>query len=315
MNYFKLAGFLAFLMIYSCNKTKSFDASGNFESDEVIVSAQQNGQLLSFNLNEGDTIPMGVMVGQIDTTILKLQMQQAVASIQSLKAKTSTVRETNDLVEKQLAVQQVELDHQLKERERTANLVKADAATQKQLDDIDALVLQLQKQLNVTKQQLKVNTTNVNTANSSVLSEKAPLEQTVAQWQEQINKGQVINPINGIVLSKYAMAGEMAMIGKPLYKISNTDTLTLKVYVTGDQLPQIKIGQPVDIRIDSATGGYKNYTGFISMISSKSEFTPKTIQTKDERANLVYAIKIRVKNDGYLKIGMYGEVNFLTNAK
>jgi HlyD family secretion protein len=310
MNYSKLYGPIALLMICSCNKPNSFDASGNFESDEVIVSAQQNGQLLSFNLNEGDTIPMGAMVGQIDTTILKLQMQQAVASIQSLKSKTSSVNETNDLVEKQLAVQEVELDHQLKERERTFKLVKADAATQKQLDDIDALVLQLQKQLNVTKQQLIVNETNVKTANSGVMSEKAPLEKTVAQWQEQIKKGQVINPVSGVVLSKYAMAGEMAMIGKPLYKISNTDTLTLKAYVTGDQLPQIKIGQHVDVRIDSAKGGFKNYSGFISMISSKSEFTPKTIQTKDERANLVYAIKVRVKNDGYLKIGMYGEVNF-----
>ena len=315
MNYFKLTGFIAILMLNSCNKQNSFDATGNFESDEVIVSAQQNGQLLSFNLNEGDTIPAGALVGQIDTTILKLQMQQALATIQSLKAKTSSVSETNDLVEKQLVVQQVELDHQLKERERTASLVKADAATQKQLDDIDALVLQLQKQLSVTKQQLKVNSTNVNTANNGVLSEKAPLEKTVAQWQEQINKGQIINPINGVVLSKYAMAGEMAMIGKPLYKISNTDTLTLKAYVTGDQLPQIKIGQYVEVSIDAAKGGYKNYSGFISMISSKSEFTPKTIQTKDERANLVYAIKVRVKNDGYLKIGMYGEVNFQTNAK
>lgn len=310
MNYFKLTTFIALLTICSCKQPKSFDASGNFESDEVIVSAQQNGQLLSFNLNEGDTIPMGALVGQIDTTVLKLQMQQAMATIQSLKAKTSTVVQTNDLVEKQLVVQQVELDHQLKERERTANLVKADAATQKQLDDIDALVIQLQKQLAVTKQQLKVNTTNVNTANNGVMSEKAPLEKAVAQWEEQIRKGQVINPVSGVVLSKYAMAGEIAMIGKPLYKISNLDTLTLKAYVTGDQLPQIKIGQHVDVRIDSAKEGYKNYAGSISMISSKSEFTPKTIQTKDERANLVYAIKVRVKNDGYLKIGMYGEVNF-----
>jgi HlyD family secretion protein len=237
-------------------------------------------------------------------------MQQAVATIQSLKSKTSNVQETNDLVEKQMAVLQVELDHMIHERDRTANLVKADAATQKQLDDLTAQVVQMEKQMNVTRQQLKVNSTNTNTTNNSILSEKAPLEKTVAQFQEQINKGQVINPVTGVVLSKYAMAGEVAMIGKPLYKISNMDTLTLKAYVTGDQLPQIKIGQPVAVRIDSANGGYKNYSGIISMISPKSEFTPKTIQTKNERANLVYAIKVRVKNDGYLKIGMYGEVNF-----
>ena len=315
MKYFTLSGFLLVLALISCNKAKTFDATGNFESDEVIVSAQQNGQLLSFNLDEGDTLAAGEFVGQIDTTVPKLQMQQAIATIRSLKSKTSSVQETNDLVEKQLAILQVQLDHQIHERDRTANLVKADAATQKQLDDLTAEVVQLEKQMAATRQQLKVNSSNTNTINSGILSEKAPLEKTVAQFQEQINKGQVINPIAGVVLSKYAMAGEVAMIGKPLYKISNMDTLTLKAYVTGDQLPQIRIGEPVAVRIDSANGGYKNYSGIISMISPKSEFTPKTIQTKNERANLVYAIKVRVKNDGYLKIGMYGEVNFETAKK
>src|SRR5580692_5321931 len=138
MKYFILSGFLLFLTVSSCNNTKPFDASGNFESDEVIVSAQQNGQLLSFNLDEGDTLATGEMVGQIDTTIPKLQMQQAIATIQSLKSKTSDVRETNDLVEKQMAVLQAELDHQIHERDRAANLVKGDAATQKQLDDLTA---------------------------------------------------------------------------------------------------------------------------------------------------------------------------------
>ena len=315
MKYFTLSGLLLFFVFSACNKTKSFDASGNFESDEVIVSAQQNGQLLFFNLDEGDTLFAGKLVGQIDTTVPELQMQQAVATIRSLKSKTSNVQETNDLVEKQMAVLQAELDHQIHERDRTANLVKADAATQKQLEDLTAQVTQLEKQMSVTRQQLKVNSTNTNTMNSSILSEKAPLEKTVAQFQEQINKGQVINPVAGVVLSKYAMAGEMAMIGKPLYKISNMDTLTLKAYVTGDQLSQIKTGQTVAVRIDSANGGYKNYLGIISMISPKSEFTPKTIQTKNERANLVYAMKVRVKNDGYLKIGMYGEVSFESEKK
>jgi HlyD family secretion protein len=315
MKLFSLGGFITVLAIVSCNKPNGFDASGNFESDEVIVSAQQTGQLLSFKLQEGDTLTAGELVGQIDITIPKLQMQQALATIGALKQKTSNVRETNELVAKQLAVQEIELDHQIHERERTARLLKADAATQKQLDDISALVIQLEKQISVTKQQLRVNSTNTNTINNGILSEQAPLEKTVAQWQEQINKGQVINPITGLVLSKYAMAGEMAMIGKPLYKISNNDTLTLKAYVTGEQLPQVKIGQPVAVRIDSANGGFKHYYGTISMVSSRSEFTPKTIQTKDERASLVYAIKVRVKNDGYLKIGMYGEVSFSSFSK
>jgi HlyD family secretion protein len=315
MNYLRLFGYIITVLILSCNKGNNFDASGNFESDEVIVSAQQNGQILSFNINEGDTLTQGEIVGQIDSIIPKLQKQQALATISSLKQKTSNVAETNDLVEKQLLVQEVELEHQLKEQSRIEKLVKADAATQKQLDDINALILQLQKQISVTKQQIKVNSTNTNTQNNSILSEKAPLEKTVAQFQEQIDKSQVVNPISGIVLSKYSMAGEMALVGKPLYKISNIDTLTLKAYVTGDQLPELKIGQQVAIRIDSAKGGYKYYSGIISMISSKSEFTPKTIQTKDERANLVYAIKVRVKNDGYLKIGMYGELSFTSFTK
>jgi HlyD family secretion protein len=315
MKYFKLSAILTLSAFLSCNKPNGFDASGNFESDEVIVSAQQNGQLLSFTLNEGDTLATAELVGQIDTTVPKLQMQQALATISSLKQKTSSVHETNDLVAKQLVVQEVELDHQIHERDRTVNLVKADAATQKQLDDINALVLQLQKQISVTKQQQKVNSNNTNTLNSNVMSEKAPLEKTVAVFQDQINKGQVINPVTGVVLSKYAMAGEMATVGRPLYKISNMDTLTLKAYVTGDQLSRIKIGQSVAVRIDSADGGYKNYSGILSTVSSRSEFTPKTIQTKDERANLVYAIKVRVKNDGYLKIGMYGEVSFTSFSK
>src|SRR5450432_109957 len=315
MKYFKLSAAITLLAFISCNKPNGFDASGNFESDEVIVSAQQNGQILSFSVNEGDTLIAGQMVGQIDTTVPNLQMQQAMATIHSLKEKTSNVFESNDLVAKQLVVQEVELDHQIHERDRTANLVKADAATQKQLDDINALVLQLEKQVSVTRQQLKVNSNNTNTLNSGIMSEKGPLEKTVAVFQDQISKGQVINPITGIVLAKYSMAGEMAAVGKPLYKISNTDTLTLKAYVTGEQLPQIKIGQSVAVRIDSANGGFKNYTGNISMVSSKSEFTPKTIQTKDERANLVYAIKVRVRNDGYLKIGMYGEISFTSFTK
>jgi len=316
MKFFRLSGFIGLFMICSCgNKQNDFDASGNFEADEVIVSAQQNGQLLSFNLLEGDTLSAGMVVGQIDVTVSKLQMQQTQATITALHSKTSSVDEENDLVKKQLVVQEVELDHQLKEKTRTENLVKADAATRKQLDDINALVDQLQKQISVTKQQLKVNSSNTQTMNNGILSEKAPLEKTVAQYQEQINKGQVVNPINGTVLSKYALTGEMAMIGKPLYKIANTDTLTLRAYLTGDLLPQIKIGQRVEARIDSRNNKYKNYPGVISWISSKSEFTPKTIQTKNERANLVYAIKVRIRNDGYLKIGMYGEIRLDSTVK
>ena len=215
-----------------------------------------------------------------------------------------------ELVRRQLDVQKSQLEQQIRERNRTENLVKADAATRKQLDDINASIDQLQKQIAVTEQQLKLNTYNTNTQNRSILSEKAPMEKAAAQLQEQINKGQIINPINGVVLTNYALQGEMQTIGKPLYKIANTDTLDLRAYITGTQLPQIKTGQQVTVRIDDGKKGYKEYKGTITWISDKSEFSPKTIQTKDERANLVYAIKVNVKNDGYLKIGMYGEVLF-----
>jgi len=200
------------------------------------------------------------------------------------------------------------LEQQIREQKRTENLVEADAATQKQLDDINAAVEQMKKQIAVTEQQLKLNTYNTQTQNQSILSEKVPMEKAAAQLQEQIDRGKVINPINGTVLTNYALQGEMQVIGKPLYKIANLDQLDLKAYVTGSQLPQIKIGQNVTVRIDNGDGGFKEYPGTITWISAKSEFSPKTIQTKDERANLVYAIKVNVKNDGYLKIGMYGEV-------
>ena len=308
MKYSLIIGFIGFLLISSCNGNQAgYDASGNFEADEVIVSAQLTGELLSFDLREGDTLQAGVVVGQIDATIPNLEKEQTEAKIAALHSKTFSPKDQNELVKKQLAVQEAELDHQLKEKDRTENLLKADAATKKQLDDLNALIDQLEKQIHVTKQQLKLNAYNTATLNNGILSEKAPLEKAAAQYQEQINKGRILNPISGVVLSKYALKGEMAIVGKALYKIANTDTLTLKAYMSGESLSQVKIGQEVEVRIDQGNSAYKKYEGRISWISSKSEFTPKTIQTKNERANLVYAIKVRVKNDGFLRIGMYGE--------
>jgi HlyD family secretion protein len=300
----------AALFLNACTQKMDYDASGNFEADEVIVSAQQSGVLLSYNVKEGTQLKTGDNVGQIDVKIVELQKAQTEASIAALSEKTVVPSDQAELVRRQLEVQKSQLAQQLREKTRTENLVKADAATRKQLDDINAGIDQLRKQIAVTEQQLKLNTYNINTQNRSILSEKAPMEKAAAQLQEQINKGQVINPINGTVLTNYALQGEMQTVGKPLYKIANTETLDLKAYVTGVQLPQIKVGQQVTVRIDDGKEGYKEYAGTITWISSKSEFTPKTIQTKDERANLVYAIKVNVKNDGYLKIGMYGEVLF-----
>ncbi|PJJ08291.1 HlyD family secretion protein [Flavobacterium sp. 1] len=296
------------LIFIGCRKQNEYDASGNFEANEVIVSAQQNGILLSYSVEEGSQLKKGEKVGQIDMRTIELQKEQVEASISALSQKTINPNNQSELVKRQLSVQEAQLEQQLRERTRTQNLVKADAATQKQLDDNNAAIDQLKKQIAVTKQQLTLNTYNTNTQNRSILSEKEPLKKSVAQYQEQLNKGQIINPIDGIVLANYALQGELQVIGKPIYKIANTDTLNLRAYITGTQLPEIKTGQQVKVRIDQGEDKYKEYSGIITWISNKSEFSPKTIQTKEERANLVYAIKAKVKNDGYLKIGMYGEI-------
>ena len=298
------------LLFNACTPQNDYDASGNFEADEVIVSAQQSGVLLSYQVKEGSRLAAGELVGRIDVQVLELQKQQVEASIAALTEKTMAPNDQAELVRRQLEVQKSQLAHQLREQTRMENLVKADAATRKQLDDINASIDLLQKQIAVTEQQLNLNTYTTRTQNRSILSEKAPMEKAVAQLREQINKGQIINPLSGTVLTNYALAGEMQVTGKPLYKIANTDTLYLRAYITGTQLPQIKVGHEVTVRIDDGKKSYKAYPGTITWISAKSEFSPKTIQTKDERANLVYAIKVRVKNDDYLKIGMYGEVVF-----
>jgi HlyD family secretion protein len=298
------------ILLSSCVQESSYDASGNFEADEVLVSAQQNGVLISFHIREGDQLRMGDQVGEIDVRIVELQKQQAEARIAALSEKTAAPNDQAELIRRQLEVQKSQLAQLLKEKTRTENLVKADAATRKQLDDINASIDQLRKQIAVTEQQLKLNTYNINTQNRSILSERVPLEKAVEQLQEQIDKGKIINPIDGTVLVSYALKGEMQVIGKPIYKIANTDTLDLRAYITGTQLSQIKTGQQVQVRIDDGKDTYKMYPGVITWVSDKSEFSPKTIQTKDERANLVYVIKVRVANDGYLKIGMYGEVLF-----
>jgi len=303
--------FLGFSFLMACNSHKLVtDASGVFESDEVIVSAEQNGKLLSFPIQEGDTLAKNAIVGQIDMSNTILQKQQVQASIAALKEKTTNPHPQIELVKRQLAVQEVQLAQQLRERTRTENLIKADAATQKQLDDINSMIDQLQKQIDVSKQQIALDESNIATGNRTVLSEQAPLEKSAAQIQDNIDKGRIVNPIRGTVLIKYALQGEMATMGKALYKIANVDTVTLRAYVTGAQLTQVKLGQTVKVYSDEGKDQYREYPGTVYWISDKSEFTPKTIQTRDERANLVYAVKIRVKNDGFLKLGMYGEVKF-----
>jgi HlyD family secretion protein len=307
-NYFLFL--FSLLLLQACHsKKEEFDASGSFEADEVIVSSELNGQLLSFNVNEGDSLQQEQVVGSIDADNLALQKEQVEASIQSLSEKTTNVYPQVELLQDQLRVQQSQLNNLLHEKERIERLVKADAATGKQLDDITYQVDVTRKQMEVTSQQIAVQKSNVATQNRSILSEGKPLQKRAAQLQDQISKSKIINPINGIVITKYAESGEVTGPGKALYKIADLSYLTLRAYVTGAQLSQIKLNQPVAVLIDDGKKDYRKYRGVITWISDKAEFTPKTIQTKEERANLVYATKIKVKNDGYLKIGMYGEVH------
>lgn len=306
----KITLITALAALIACTQSKNYDATGNFIADEVIVSAQQSGQLISYNVQEGQTLTEGQKVGQINTEVLQLQKQQVEATIATLKNKTLNPDDQAALIRSQYEVQKAQLEQQQHELSRVKQLVAGGAATQKQLDDLTAAVSQLQKQLAVTQNQLKASLTNINTQNNSILSQEVPLQKNAEAVQAQINQGEIINPTTGTVLVNYALKGEMQTYGKPLYKIANTDTLTLKAYITGNQLPQVKLGQQVTVHTDAAEGEQHTYKGEITYIASKAEFTPKTIQTKAERANLVYAIKVKVKNDGYLKIGMYGEVLF-----
>ncbi|MBL7735605.1 MAG: HlyD family efflux transporter periplasmic adaptor subunit [Chitinophagaceae bacterium] len=284
------------------------DASGTFEADEVVVSAELNGKILSLNVEEGDTLVRDSVVGRIEAVNLSLQKDQVMASINALSQKTTDLAPQLKLIQDQLLVQQSQVAHLQKEKTRVENLLKLDAATGKQLDDINAQLDAALKQEVVIRQQISAQKSALSTQNRSVLSEAEPLRKRAEQLDEQLARSYIVNPVSGTALSKYAQAGEMTAAGKALYKIADLSVLTLRAYISGSQLSQIKLGQPVTVLTDAGEREYKKYTGTISWISDKAEFTPKTIQTKEERSNLVYAIKVRVKNDGYLKIGMYGEI-------
>jgi len=304
---FHILALLTFIL--GCgNGDQQYDASGTFEADEVIVSSQLGGKLISFNVQEGSALGKDSIVGKIDAENISLQKEQVEASIKALSEKTSDVSPQIRMLEDQLAVQESQLANLMHERTRIENLLKQDAATGKQLDDINAQIDVVKKQMSVTQQQIAVQKNNVATQNRGILSEGKPLEKRVAQLQDQLDKSNIVNPINGTVITKYAEEGEITSSGKALYKIADLSTINLRAYVTGVQLSQIKLGQSVKVLVDDGEKKYREYPGTITWIADKAEFTPKTIQTKEERANLVYATKIKVKNDGTLKIGMYGEV-------
>lgn len=286
------------------------DASGTFEADEVIVSSEVAGKILTFNVEEGSVLKKDSVVGTIDAVPLELQRAQLDATRKALAQKTMDVGPQLNMLRKQIAVQQIELANALHEKLRVERLIKADAATTKQLDDLNMQIKVIRKQINVNEEQIKVQQTNVGTQNRSILSEDKPLGIAIDQVADQLKRTQIKNPIDGTVLTKYAMAAEVTAAGKALYKIADLSVITLRAYITGTQLSQVKLNQKVKVLVDRGADHDQVYPGVVNWIADKAEFTPKTIQTKDERANLVYAIKIRVKNDGYLKIGMYAEVMF-----
>ena len=305
----KLYILIGALALSACKQNNNdADASGTFEADEVVVSSEIPGKILSLDIEEGQTIPEKKEVGIIDAENLILQKEQVEASITALREKTADVNPQVELLREQLSVQKSQLANLLHEKRRTENLLKQDAATGKQLDDLNSQIDVLRKQMRVTSQQINVQESAFSTQNRSVLSERRPLAKRAEQLSDQIKKATIINPENGTVLTKYAEAGEITSAGKALYKIADLSSITLRAYISGSQLSEVKLGQELKVRVDKGKDAYRYYTGTVTWISDKAEFTPKTIQTKDERANLVYAMKVRVKNDGYLKIGMYGEV-------
>ena len=294
----KLIGCLFLLSLLSAcgGRTIDYDATGTFEATEVLVSAEASGTLLCFDVEEGTRLASGEEVGLIDTVQLYLKKLQLQASMKSVESQRPDVN-------KQIAATRQQIATAQREKKRVENLLKAGAANQKQLDDWDAQVALLERQLAAQMSSLQNSTNSLTEQGSSVAIQ-------VAQVEDQLAKCHSVSPISGTVLAKYAEAGELAAVGKPLFKVADVDHMYLRAYITSEQLSQVKIGNRVTVFSDYGGNERKEYPGVVSWISDRSEFTPKTILTKEERANLVYAVKITVENDGLLKIGMYGGVKF-----
>lgn len=289
----KLIIIASIVLITGCrNDDKKADAYGTFEATEVIVSAETNGRIMRFDIDEGREIEKGSEIALIDTTILHLQENELVAAMSGIATKISSINAQNEIIDQQITNLKVNIS-------RTENMLKSEAATQKQYDDLTG-------QLAVLEKQVALN----NTQKASVASEMRVYESKRATLKEQILRSSVRSPLSGTVIEKYSEAGEITSAGKPLVKIADLSVIILKVYVSGGQLGGIRIGQDVTVRIDDGKKNYSSFPGKISYISVKAEFTPKIIQTKEERVTFVYAVKIDVRNDGSMKSGMPGEVIF-----
>ena len=285
------------LMLAACGgNEKEYDATGTFEATETTVFAEQSGALLTFSVNEGDNIEANKEVGLIDTTQVWLKIQQ-------LGATKEVYQSQKPDMEAQIAATRQQLAKAQQEEQRFHELVADGAAPSKMLDDASSQVKVLQKQLAAQQSALSTSTRSLD-------KQMAATDVQVSQLRDQLRKCHIVTPTKGTVLEKYVERGEFVAVGKPLFKIADTEAMFMRAYVTSAQLQNIKIGQQVKVFADYGDGQRREYAGTISWISSRSEFTPKTILTDDERADLVYAVKVAIKNDGYVKIGMYGEVKF-----
>lgn len=285
------------LAMTACGKgNKAYDASGVFESTEVTVSAEGNGKIMSLDLQEGDRLEAGAVVGCIDTVQLYLSKIQLEASRRAVGSGRLNISRQIAALESQIAKQRQELD-------RFTKLEQAGASNRKQVEDIQA-------QLDILERQLAAQKESLQNTNSNVSGQADALEAQVMQLEDKIRKCVITSPVSGTILAKYSETGELAVQGRALFKVADLDNIRLRAYITADQLTGLKLGQSVKVFADQGTSGRKEYAGTLVWISDKAEFTPKTIQTRDERANLVYAVKIAVKNDGLIKLGMYGEVKF-----
>lgn len=297
-----LLGLCSLLALFSAcgNGAPKYDATGTFGTTEVLVSAEASGRLLYFDIEEGMLLKAGEEVGVVDTVQLYLKKLQLEASIKS-------VEEQRPDILKQVAATKEQISAAQRERNRVANLLKVGAANQKQLDDAE-------DQLEVLRKQLVAQNSTLSNSHQSLTWQSSSVGIQVAQVEDQLKKCHITSPITGTVLAKYAEAGELTAMGTPLFKVADTEQMYLRAYITSEQLSQVKLGQKVTVFSDYGTDEHKQYPGVVTWISDTSEFTPKTILTKNERANLVYAVKIAVHNDGLLKIGMYGEWSLVING-
>ncbi len=300
----------ATLMVGCGSNDDDFDASGVFETTETIVSAKGTGEIMSLKVEEGQNVEKGQELGYIDMTQLSLKQKQLEASKAQVKANQSATDSRVLDLSKQVAGIRQQIANQQRELSRYKALLKDGAATQKQVDDIGYQISVLQKQLTATQEQIDASNRSLREQGAGLEAQSSGVDAQSAQVDDQMKNSVITSPVSGTVLTKYAEQGEWAAPGKALFKVADVKKMKLRAYITADQLTSLKIGQKVKVYADHGESGRKEYQGTVTWISDKAEFTPKTIQTRDERANLVYAVKIAVKNDGLIKRGMYGDVRF-----